>query len=115
MWKVEESESLIAQVGYVKAICSMLASSTQCEKCPYSEFFCSLFPPIFTEYGEIIHISPYSVQMRENTEQKTSDYEHFSRSATNEVFIFITIIVIENFINRYISCILADIFLLFNT
>ena len=115
MWKVEESESLIAQVGYVKSICSMLASSTQCEKCPYSEFFCSLFSPILTEYGEIIHISPYSVQIWQNTEQKTSDYGHFSRSATNEVFIFVTIIVIENFVSRYISCIVADIFLLFNT
>ena len=28
------------------------------------------FPHIWTEYGEILRMSPYSVQMRENTEQK---------------------------------------------
>ena len=31
------------------------------EKCPYSEFF-----------------GPYSVQMRENTDQKNFEYEHFT-------------------------------------
>ena len=33
-------------------------------------FFWSLFSRIWTEYGEIRSISPYSVQMRENTDQK---------------------------------------------
>ena len=42
-----------------------------CEKCPNSEIFWSLFFP---------YISPYSVQMQENTEQKNSEYGHFSRS-----------------------------------
>ena len=32
------------------------------------------------EYGEIRIIFPYSVQMRENTNQKNSEYGHFSRS-----------------------------------
>ena len=41
------------------------------EKCPYSEFSSSR---IWTEYGEIIHISPYSVLMWGNTDQKTSEY-----------------------------------------
>ena len=39
------------------------------EKCPYSGFVCILLP-----------ISPYSVQMRENTDQKNSEHGHFSRS-----------------------------------
>ena len=42
-------------------------------------FFWSVFSRIWTEYGEIRSISSYSVQMRENTNQKkTSKNEHFS-------------------------------------
>ena len=33
-------------------------------------FFWSVFSRIWTEYGEILRISPYSVRMRENTVQK---------------------------------------------
>ena len=29
---------------------------------------------------EVLHISPYSVRMRENTDQDNSEYGHFSRS-----------------------------------
>ena len=50
------------------------------EKCPYLEFFWSIFPRILTEYGEIRNISPYLVRMRENTGQKNSKYGYFSRS-----------------------------------
>ena len=50
------------------------------EKCPYSEFFWSAFSHIRTEYKEILRISPYPVQVRENTDQKNSEYGHFSRS-----------------------------------
>ena len=42
------------------------------EKCPYSELFWSSFSRIQTEYGEILLIFPYSVRMRENTNQNTS-------------------------------------------
>ena len=31
------------------------------------------------EYGEIIRISPYSVRMREDTDQNNSEYGHFSQ------------------------------------
>ena len=61
-----------------------LIQSTLREKCPYSEFFWSLFSSIWTEYGdtgphfpafglnmEILRISPYLVRMRENTDQKS--------------------------------------------
>ena len=47
------------------------------EKCLHSEFFWSVFPRIRTEYGEIRSISPYSVRMWENTDQKNSEYGHF--------------------------------------
>ena len=50
-------------------------SLTLSEKCPYSELFWSAFPLIWTEYGEILHISPYS--FRENTDQNNSEYGHF--------------------------------------
>ena len=50
------------------------------EKCPYSELFWSVFSRIRTEYGEIQIISPYSVRMRENTDQSKSEYGHFLRS-----------------------------------
>ena len=46
----------------------------------YSEFFWSLFSLIRTEYEEIPQISPYSVQMRENTDQKNSEHGPFSGS-----------------------------------
>ena len=40
------------------------------EKCPYSEFFWSVFSRILTKCGEIRSISSYAVQMWENTNQK---------------------------------------------
>ena len=43
---------------------------TLCEMCPNAEFFWSVFSRIWIEYGEIECISPYSVRMRENTDQK---------------------------------------------
>ena len=41
------------------------------KKCPYSGFFWSVFSR---------NISPYSVRMRENKNQKNSEYGHFLRS-----------------------------------
>ena len=41
---------------------------------------------ILTEYGEIRSLSPYSVWMRENTDQNNSEYDHFSRSAILRIF-----------------------------
>ena len=55
------------------------------QNCPYSELFCFVFSRIQTEYGELRSVSPYSVRMRENTDQKNSKYEHFSRSATKAI------------------------------
>ena len=50
------------------------------EKCPYSEFSWSVFSRIGAEYRKILRISPYSVQMQGNMDQKNSRYRHFSRS-----------------------------------
>ena len=55
--------------------------STLREKYPYSEFLWSVFYGILTEYGETLRISPYSVRMRKNKDQKNFEYGHFSRSA----------------------------------
>ena len=43
----------------------------------YLEFFWTVFSSIWTEYGEIPRISPYSVRRRENMGQKNSEYGHF--------------------------------------
>ena len=51
------------------------------ENCPYSELFCSVFSRIWTEYGEIRSISPCSVQIRENTDQKNFECGHFAPNA----------------------------------
>ena len=50
------------------------------EKCPYSELFWFTFSRFWTEYEEIRIISPYSVQMRENADQKNYEYGYYSRS-----------------------------------
>ena len=59
---------------------SVLEEVTLREKCLYSEIFWSVFSSIRTEYGQILRISPYPVRMHKNTDQKNSEYEHFSRS-----------------------------------
>ena len=65
-----------------KRVLSSEQKHTLCEESPYSEFVWSVFSRILTEYGEIRFISPHSVRMRENTDQKNSEYRHFSRSDT---------------------------------
>ena len=45
--------------------------SVENEKYPYLEFFWSVFSRIRTEYGDLLCKSEYSVQGRENTDQKT--------------------------------------------
>ena len=41
------------------------------------DFFWSVFSRIRTEYGEIFCISQFSVRVRENTDQKDFECEHF--------------------------------------
>ena len=47
------------------------------EKCPYSELFWPVFFRTQAEFGEIQNISPNSVRMQKNTDQKNSEYRHF--------------------------------------
>ena len=53
------------------------------KKCPYSELFWSVVSRIWTEYEEILRISPYSVRMRENKDLNNWKHGHFSRRNTN--------------------------------
>ena len=69
-------------IGTIKGNRDPIQSITLHEKCPYSELFWSAFSRIWTEYGEILCISPYSARMRENTDQNHSEYGHFLRSVT---------------------------------
>ena len=49
-------------------------------------FFCSVFPRIRTEYGEIRSISLYSVRMWENTDQKKLRiWTHFTQSFITKI------------------------------
>ena len=59
---------------------SFRVNLVNCIKCPYLELFWSVFFRIRTEFGDIRSISPYSVWMRENTEQNNSEYRRFLRS-----------------------------------
>ena len=51
------------------------------EKCQYLGLFWSTFSRIRTEYREIRSISQYSVRMRENADQNSSEYGHLLISA----------------------------------
>ena len=63
-----------------RSVSKKLDLSSVRKKCPYSEFFWSVFSSILTEYGDLRSKSSYSVQMRKNTDQKDSEYGRFSRS-----------------------------------
>ena len=67
-------------LGMYKSEVQRLNKLSLLEKCPYLEIFWSVFSRIQTGNGDIRSISPYSVRMRENVDQKNSEYEHFSRS-----------------------------------
>ena len=60
------------------------------EKCSYLVFFWSVFSRISTKYREILCISPYSLQMRENTDQENTEYGHFSRGLSSGFFAVLT-------------------------
>ena len=59
----------------------IIYTSLHCVKSVHiRSFFWSLFSRIWTEYGVLPRKSPYSVQIRENKDQKNSVFEHFWRS-----------------------------------
>ena len=57
------------------------------EKClEFLEFFLSIFSNIWTEYRGILPISPDSVCMQENIDQKNLTFRHFLRSDSLDLF-----------------------------
>ena len=72
------------------------------EKCSYSELLWSAFSRIWTECGEILRISPYSVRMRENADQNNSEYGHFSHKVV-DMYILRYAYTIDTCILRYFS------------
>ena len=71
------------------------------KKYPYCELCWSLFSRNRTEYGDILHISPYSVQIRENTDQNNSKYGHFLRSGNQYKYIAFNILLCSILIISY--------------
>ena len=67
---------------------SWFSGRTLCRKCPYSKLFWSV-------PSHIRIISPYSVRMRENTDQDNSEYGHLSRSDNLSLWSF-TLTLCEN-------------------
>ena len=57
------------------------AQSILRKKCPYSEFFWSVFFRILTEYGEILSISLYSVRMGKMRTRKSPNTDSVMFSA----------------------------------
>ena len=77
------------------------------EKCLYSEFFWSIFPRIWTEYGEFLCV------FRLNTDQKNSEYGHFSRSedwilavlcfSNSQIVDILTLAITSKYLTNYLS------------
>ena len=53
------------------------ATLTLRKECPYSEFYLACIFRIRTEYRYLLSKSLHSVQMRENADEKNSEYGHF--------------------------------------
>ena len=70
------------------------------EKFPYLELFWSVFFRIWTEYGEVIRIFPYSIQMRENKGRHNSEYGHFLRGGRSKLQYSCILSKYRNILNR---------------
>ena len=79
--EAEENRKMLVQITDTIMLLGRLglAFRTLHEKRQYLKLFWSAFSRIRTKYEEI-HISPYSVRMRENVDQNSSEYGHFLRS-----------------------------------
>ena len=66
----QKRSKMLKEIMIVIMVCYSLR-----KRCPYLEFFWSVFSRIGTEYGDLLCKSPYSVQRRENTGQKNYKYE----------------------------------------
>ena len=70
---------------FSRSVNGLTLSSTLRKRCLYLELYWSAFSRIRTEYGEILRISSYSVQTRENADQNNSKYRHLLRSVNKSV------------------------------
>ena len=71
------------------------------KKYPYWELCWSLFSRNRTEYGDILHISSCSVQIRENTDQNNSEYGRFLRSGNQYKYFAFNILLCSILIISY--------------
>ena len=69
--------------GFISLLHQPRALSTHCVKSARIWSFSGPYFPHSDWIRRDTHISPYSVRMRENTDQKNSEYRHFSRSDGN--------------------------------
>ena len=67
----------IENINIENRTCERLLEVHCVKKCLFSEFFWSVFSRIWTEYGEIPSVSPYSVRMQETTARKTPNTDTF--------------------------------------
>ena len=110
-WKIDRlSLTLFHQQSYFRSDFQSAPSrpkicfENQCVKSVCVRSFTGPYFPAFrTEHGEIRIISPYSVQMRKNTDQKNFEYGHFSRSEIYSGFSNISI-------HSYFYLLILDIF-----
>ena len=63
-----------------KSYLSQIFDKALRKKCLYLKLFWCVFSRIWIEYVEILRIFLNSVRIRKNTDQKSSEYGHFSRS-----------------------------------
>ena len=68
---------------FLPALDPIVSQSRQCAKIVRIWNFSGQYFPTFVLNTEILRISPYLVQMQENTDQKISEYGHFSRNEIN--------------------------------
>ena len=73
-----------------KTVLNKVNETSLRDRYSYLECFSSVFPRIRTEYGEIRSISPYSIRMWENMDQKSSKYKHFLRSIYGRITEYVT-------------------------
>ena len=64
----------------------LLLYKYHCVKSVYLEFLRSVFSRIRAKYAEMLRISPCSIRMRENMDQKNSEYGHFSHGVCLSLF-----------------------------
>ena len=69
--------TLVLFLQILSATSTSTVATTLHEKCPYSEFPWSVFFRIRTERSDLQCKSPYSVRMRESTDEKNSEYGHY--------------------------------------